>query len=654
MASFKDRLKQQLSSSLYQSIKCAMQEMLGQVESLVERAVERALLPEDQGTLLDCPSLTSAVSQINISEAHLRLNEALVAGTSGNTEFSGTGVFQEQDFGDCFNEKVENNQQELDERQTDSYSDDSNEAWREKHGATSSRGWKKKDSVQKEEVTQSEVTPHCSDVCGTAAPEVNISQLQLSSNQSLSVDGRQTDPFFDSDDSNETWVRHGATPSRGWKKKDSDQKEVTQSGEIFRVDQGPGLDFPCPIPAAPEVNISQLQLSSNQSLSDASSLTRGWCENRIQFFLHPSTSRTMSTNSSVPRGCVASVDSLYYSLCDLSAVWGVVLEAFAAAGIVFCFVLFIALLASLPFTKDKNRRSSIPLHAFFLFVTCGLFCLTFAFIVGKDFSTCASRRFLFGVLFAGCFSCLLMHAVRLNFLVRRDSGPPSWALGLGMLGLCLVEAIINTEWLIITIVRAPLPPLNGTEIGRATATPCNIANQDFVMALIYVMVLISATFVASLVIMCAIALVANAWVFLVVHTIPEVCCLGIEEDEEPALGQDLYPSRAVGFETILKDQSSQNLFMENKAFSMDEPSHVSKPMSPYSGYTGQLRASVYQPTELALISKSTANRPPEVGYDNVIPRATAPSAGSSGQSTPSTRADSNGSSGNGLHRTTQW
>ncbi|CAL9699386.1 unnamed protein product [Knipowitschia caucasica] len=410
----------------------------------------------------------------------------------------------------------------------------------------------------------------------------------------------------------------------------------------------------------------------------------------------------MSTNSSVPRGCVASVDSLYYSLCDLSAVWGVVLEAFAAAGIVFCFVLFIALLASLPFTKDKNRRSSIPLHAFFLFVTCGLFCLTFAFIVGKDFSTCASRRFLFGVLFAGCFSCLLMHAVRLNFLVRRDSGPPSWALGLGMLGLCLVEAIINTEWLIITIVRAPLPPLNGTEIGRATATPCNIANQDFVMALIYVMVLISATFVASLVIMCgknnqwkmegatvliaslfsifiwiawivmyvfgnertggptwddptlAIALVANAWVFLVVHTIPEVCCLGIEEDEEPALGQDLYPSRAVGFETILKDQSSQNLFMENKAFSMDEPSHVSKPMSPYSGYTGQLRASVYQPTELALISKSTANRPPEVGYDNVIPRATAPSAGSSGQSTPSTRADSNGSSGNGLHRTTQW
>lgn len=30
-------------------------------------------------------------------------------------------------------------------------------------------------------------------------------------------------------------------------------------------------------------------------------------------------------------------------------------------------------------------------------------------------------------------------------------------------------------------------------------------------------------------------------------------------------------------------------------------------MSPYSGYTGQLRSSVYQPTELAIISKGVGN-----------------------------------------------
>ncbi|XP_026170465.1 G-protein coupled receptor family C group 5 member C isoform X2 [Mastacembelus armatus] len=364
-------------------------------------------------------------------------------------------------------------------------------------------------------------------------------------------------------------------------------------------------------------------------------------------------------NNTIPQGCGPNVDSLYYNLCDLSVVWGIVLEAFAAAGIVFCLVLFISLLASLPFVSDKKRKNSVALHAGFLVCTAGLFCLTFAFIVKKDFSTCASRRFLFGVLFGGCFACLLMQCVRLNVLVRRDSGPRAWVLCLGALGLWLVEVIINTEWLIITVVRSPQGSLN------ATNSPCNIANQDFAMALIYVMTLILAVVVASLAIMAgnhqqwkwegacilvtsllsvgiwvawivmyvygngkyggptwddptlAIALVANAWLFLVIYIIPEICCLTTEDDAQEVFGEDLYPSRGVGYETILKEQSSQNMFVENKAFSMDEPKPGSKPMSPYSGYTGQLRSSVYQPTELALITKAGAN-------------------------------------GNGLHRTAQW
>ncbi|XP_060883891.1 G-protein coupled receptor family C group 5 member C isoform X1 [Labrus mixtus] len=412
-----------------------------------------------------------------------------------------------------------------------------------------------------------------------------------------------------------------------------------------------------------------------------------------------------------PQGCGPNLDSLYYNLCDTSSVWGVVLEAFAAAGVVFTFVLFISLLASIPFTQDKNRKSSIPLHAFFLVCTGGLFCLTFAFIVGKDFATCASRRFLFGVLFAGCFACLLMQSVRLNVLVRLNGGPRAWALCLGALGLWLVEVVINTEWLIITVVRHPLGPTNATvETSRAAATPCNIANQDFVMALIYVMNLILAVVVASLAAMggkykqwkkdaaciflasflsvgiwvawivmyvygnertggptwddptLAIALVANAWVFLVVYTIPELCCLSSDEESQQDVGEDVYPTRGVGYETILKEQSSQNMFMENKAFSMDEPNQASKPVSPYSGYTGQLRSSVYQPTELALITKAVGNHPPDSSFDMVIPRASTNSAANSGSSTPSTHTDignaaytqTNGNSGNGLHRTSQW
>lgn len=321
-----------------------------------------------------------------------------------------------------------------------------------------------------------------------------------------------------------------------------------------------------------------------------------------------------------PQGCGPNVDSLYYNLCDVAAVWGIVLEAFAAAGFIFSFVLFISLLASMPFMQDKNRRSSVALHACFLVCTTGLFCLTFAFIVGKDFSTCASRRFLFGVLFGGCFACFLMQCMRLNILVRRNSGPQAWVLCLGALGLWLVEVIINTEWLIITVVRHPRGPLNATaETSRATATPCNIANEDFVMASIYVMTLILAVVVASLAILAgkhkqwkkegtcillsslfsvgiwvawivmfvygnersgeptwddptlAIALVANAWVFLILYTIPEICCVTNNDDSQQGFRDDLYPNRGVGYETILKEQSSQNMFMENKAFSMDEP-----------------------------------------------------------------------------------
>ncbi|MEQ2165821.1 hypothetical protein GOODEAATRI_021173 [Goodea atripinnis] len=292
-----------------------------------------------------------------------------------------------------------------------------------------------------------------------------------------------------------------------------------------------------------------------------------------------------------PQGCGPNLDSLYYNLCDLSAAWGVVLEALAAAGIVFSFVLFISILASLPFINSPNHKTSVALNASFLFCTAGLFCLTFAFI-----------------------------CVRLNILARRNAGPRAWVLWLGALGLWLVEVIINTEWLIITVVRNPQPTLNATtEPIRATATPCNIANQDFVMALIYVMALILAVVVASLPIMAgkyaewkkegalilvislisvgiwvawivmyvygnertgsptwddptlAIALVANAWVFIIFYTIPQICCLNSDDETEEEYTENAYANRGVGYETILKEHNSQKMFMENKAFSMDEP-----------------------------------------------------------------------------------
>ncbi|XP_069055891.1 G-protein coupled receptor family C group 5 member C [Pleurodeles waltl] len=364
---------------------------------------------------------------------------------------------------------------------------------------------------------------------------------------------------------------------------------------------------------------------------------------------------TSEGQTSAPAGCGAGLLPIYYNLCDLNAAWGIVLEAIASAGIVSCFVLLIILVASIPFVQDSRKKSLIGTQVFFLFATLGLFGIVFDFIVKPYFSTCASRRFLFGVLFGICFSCLWAHAISLNFLVRKNSGPRGWWIFAIAVGLAMVEVIINTEWLTITIGRPPIQD------------PCSILNMDFVMALIYVMFLILATFLTTWPIFngkykhwkkhgifillttimsiaiwivwivmyvygnmqrgsslwndptLSIALVSNAWTFLFFYIIPEISQI-TKPGLQQAFDEDVYPTRGVGYETILKEQQkSQNMFVENKAFSMDEPSAAKKPMSPYSGYNGQLRSSVYQPTEMALMNKG----PGETPYDVIIPRATA-------------------------------
>ncbi|KAI1232496.1 hypothetical protein IHE44_0006961 [Lamprotornis superbus] len=319
---------------------------------------------------------------------------------------------------------------------------------------------------------------------------------------------------------------------------------------------------------------------------------------------------TATTQSTPPPGCGHDLSSLYYNLCDLSAGWGIGVEAVASFGVVTTFVLTIILVASLPFVQDHQKKSLVATQVFFLVGTFGLFCLTFDFIVGPDFSTCTSRRFLFGVLFSICFSCLLAHAVALNFLARHNRAPRGWVTLAVALSLALVEVIINAEWLIITVAR----PEGGS------MDPCQLADADFVMALIYVMALLVAAFGTAWPTLCgrysrwrkhgafilattglsvaiwlawtimylygnqraghkpgwddptlAIALVCNAATFLLLYVIPEVTHV-TRRSPEQAFEDDGYPTRGVGYETILKEQKSQSMFVENKAFSMDEPS----------------------------------------------------------------------------------
>nr|XP_015090735.1 G-protein coupled receptor family C group 5 member C isoform X1 [Vicugna pacos]XP_015090736.1 G-protein coupled receptor family C group 5 member C isoform X1 [Vicugna pacos]XP_015090737.1 G-protein coupled receptor family C group 5 member C isoform X1 [Vicugna pacos] len=400
----------------------------------------------------------------------------------------------------------------------------------------------------------------------------------------------------------------------------------------------------------------------------------------LPVFLLPGT----QAQNSAPPGCSPDLNPLYYNLCDRSGAWGIILEAVAGAGIVTTFVLTIILVASLPFVQDTKKRSLLGTQVFFLLGTLGLFCLVFACVVKPDFSTCASRRFLFGVLFAICFSCLVAHVFALNFLVRKNHGPRGWVTFTVALLLSLVEVIINTEWLIITLVRGgggEGGPLGNGSAVWAAASPCAIANMDFVMALIYVMLLLLCAFSGAWPALCgrfrrwrkhgvfvllttatsvaiwvvwivmytygnkqrnsptwddptlAIALAANAWAFVLFYVIPEVSQVTKASPEQSYQG-DLYPTRGVGYETILKEQKGQSMFVENKAFSMDEPASGKRPVSPYSGYNGQLLTSVYQPTEMALMHKAPVSGVPrsphhvgaiwsEGGYDVILPRATA-------------------------------
>ncbi|XP_030066813.1 G-protein coupled receptor family C group 5 member B [Microcaecilia unicolor] len=313
-----------------------------------------------------------------------------------------------------------------------------------------------------------------------------------------------------------------------------------------------------------------------------------------------------SENSSMPRGCGLDILPQYVYLCDLDAIWGIVLEAVSGAGVLTTLLLMLILLVRLPFVKDKEKKSPLGIQFLFLFGTLGLFGLAFAFIIQEDETICSTRRFVWGVLFALCFSCLLAQAWRLHRLVRHGKSPSGWHLFGMAICLMLVQVIIATEWLILTVVREK-------------KLACNYEPMDFAMVLIYVMFLMVATLAWSVFTLCgkfkkwkkngvcliitaflsiliwvawltmylygnnelkkkdkwadptlAIALVSNGWVLLIFHAIIEVHCAIFPSQPEnaPNYFDTSQPRmRETPFEEDLQLPRS---YMENKAFSMDE------------------------------------------------------------------------------------
>lgn len=201
-----------------------------------------------------------------------------------------------------------------------------------------------------------------------------------------------------------------------------------------------------------------------------------------------STTSTSKNKTAKIRGCERGMDPIYQFLCDRRAAWGIVLETLATSGFLLSLGLLIGLiiwsLCMCAKKQNSNIGGIVACMSMFLLATAGIFAVTFAFIIRLTPQTCPTRLFLFGVLFAMAFSCLLARCLALlGFAAARGWGE----LGV-TLGLSAVQVIIATQWLIIVLARD----------GR----PCEYSQEEFVMLLIYVLCLLAISLVLSLNLMC--------------------------------------------------------------------------------------------------------------------------------------------------------
>ncbi|XP_059926338.1 G protein-coupled receptor, class C, group 5, member Ba isoform X2 [Gadus macrocephalus] len=191
----------------------------------------------------------------------------------------------------------------------------------------------------------------------------------------------------------------------------------------------------------------------------------------------------------LPRGCGWGLGRPYTLLCDLDAVWGVAVESAAAGGALVSLLLALALLCRLRGIGEAEKRSGVGPLLLLLLGALGLFGLSFAYLVERDESLCVLRRALWGLLFAVCFACLLAQGVRLRRLGGGRRSPGGGALTGLALGLSAVQGIIAAEWLLLTVLRE----------GRAA---CQYQPVDFSLACSYVLALLLAALAAAALALC--------------------------------------------------------------------------------------------------------------------------------------------------------
>ncbi|KAM6957349.1 G protein-coupled receptor, class C, group 5, member Ba [Aplochiton taeniatus] len=353
----------------------------------------------------------------------------------------------------------------------------------------------------------------------------------------------------------------------------------------------------------------------------------------------------------VPRGCGWGLARPYTLLCDLDSVWGVAVESVAAGGALASLLLGLVLLCRLRHISEAERRSGVGPVLLLLLGILGLFGLSFAYLIEQDERLCLLRRALWGLFFALCFSCLLVQGVRLRRLGGERRSPGGWALTGLALGLSAVQGIIAAEWLLLTVLRE----------GRAA---CQYLPLDFSLACSYVLALLLAALAAAALALCgktrqwrcnavwllatcllslllwvawvgfylygnawlgrspawdepalAIALVAQGWLLLLCHAVPEAhCCL--RPPPQPTApdyfdtSQNSTRMRETSFDEDIP--LSHRQFVENQGYGYSDENTPGLRSGGggggghHNGNTGArpsapFRSNVYQPTEMTMI-----------------------------------------------------
>ncbi|XP_061556612.1 G protein-coupled receptor, class C, group 5, member Ba isoform X2 [Phycodurus eques] len=355
-------------------------------------------------------------------------------------------------------------------------------------------------------------------------------------------------------------------------------------------------------------------------------------------------------SEALPPGCGWGPGRPYTLLCDLDAVWGVAVEGVAAGGTLVAVLLASVLLCRLRRIGEADKRSGAGPVLLLLLGVVGLFGLSFAYLIERDESLCLLRRALWGLLFAVCFSCLLVQGVRLHRVGREHRSPGGCALTGLALGLSAVQGIIAAEWLLLTVLRE----------GRAA---CQYLPMDFSLACSYVLALLLAALTSAALALCgktrqwrcnavwllvtcllslllwvawvgfylygnawlgkspewnepalAVALVAQGWLLLIFHAIPEahMCMKPPPQPSAPDYfdtSQNSTRMRETSFDEDIP--LSHRQFVENQGYGYNDENTAglrsggggggqhntntgARPSAPF-------RSNVYQPTEMTMI-----------------------------------------------------